>query len=166
MIKYTKDSMFDSEANVFCQQLGCWSKMNTDLALEIRKKYPWVYGHYKNFIRNAAEFDKPEIAFGFTVFTFIDEERAVLTILSQVDYEHEDKNYIDREVLEDRLRDIAADDYFSESTLAFSYKLDYYNSKEDRDITHRLICDIFSNSKCNILICDYNEEIFDIGKEG
>ena len=158
MIKHIKCNMFDSGADIFCHQVNCQGEMNTGVAAEVRKRYPWVFAEYKRFLERFEKFSKASVALGLSSFTYIDEERIVLNIFGQVEYGYDGKCYTDYDALENALYNIAKDEYYFGKTLAFPYKMGCHRGGGDWDIVYKLICDAFENSKCDVLICEYDEE--------
>lgn len=155
MIKHIKCNMFDSGADIFCHQVNCQGEMNTGVAAEVRKRYPWVYAEYKLFCNMLAS---PEGALGAYVQCFIDEKRCVLNIFGQVEYGYDGNCYTDYEALKNAFDDIATDEDYFGKTLAFPYKMGCHRGGGDWDIVYKLICNAFENSKCDVLICEYDEE--------
>jgi O-acetyl-ADP-ribose deacetylase (regulator of RNase III) len=49
MIKIIKGNILNANEDIICQQVNCKGVMGSGLALQILKKYPEVYGQYKNF---------------------------------------------------------------------------------------------------------------------
>lgn len=154
MIKHIKCNMFDSGADVFCHQVNCLGEMNTGVAAEVRKRYPWVYGVYKKhcdyFLLN------PYGILGTYQEVYIDESRVILNIFGQLNFGYDGKCYTDYKKLEQSIKNIAEDDDYFGKTIAFPYKMGCHRGGGDWDTVYKMIEDAFKDSDCEVLICEYN----------
>ena len=158
MIKHIKCNMFDSGADIFCHQVNCQGEMNTGVAAEVRKRYPWVFAEYKRICDNAKHLPhKAKSLLGATQFLFINETQQVANLYAQEFFGYDGKCYTDYKALKKCLSYIKKN--FNGKTIAIPYKMGCHRGGGDWDIVYKLICDAFENSKCDVLICEYNGEV-------
>ena len=155
MIKHIKCNMFDSGADVFCHQVNCQGEMNTGVAAEVRKRYHWVFAEYREYCRYIVN---PEAELGAYQQVFIDEERAVVNIFGQLDYGYDGFCYTYYNALSKAFKNIAKDEDYFGKTLAFPYKMGCHRGGGDWEIVYTLLCSAFEDSKCDVLICEYDGE--------
>lgn len=155
MIKHIKCNMFDSGADIFCHQVNCQGEMNTGVAAEVRKRYPWVFAEYKKCCNSAKRSGNNLL--GICEEVFIDEDRAVVNIFAQENYGYDGKCYTDYKTLKLCLEFLA--DMYKNKTIAFPYKMGCHRGGGDWEVVYKLICDAFADGQCDVLICEYDEEI-------
>lgn len=160
MIKHIKCNMFDSGADIFCHQVNCQGEMNTGVAAEVRKRYPWVYANYKYVVD---DYDKFEVAkdglLGVCHYVFIDETREIVNIFGQLEYGYDGNCYTDYEALKRAFTTLADNKENAGKTLAFPYKMGCHRGGGDWNIVYKLIEDAFKDSDCEVLICEYDGEV-------
>lgn len=157
MIKHIKCDIFESGADVICHQVNCRGEMNTGVAAQVRQRYPWVYADYKYFVKNVYE-DKHKLL-GLATFSFIDETREIVNIFAQYDFGYDGECYTDYNALEEALNDIATEEMYQGRTIAFPYKMGCHRGGGDWNIVYKIIEDAFKDSDCEVLICEYDEEL-------
>ena len=156
MIKHIKCDIFESGADVICHQVNCQGVMGSGIAKQVRERYPWVYGTYKNFCIGVAEEHKakPEIMLGTSLPVYIDENRVIENLFGQEKYGYDSNCYTNYEKLKDALHTVKL--RHSNKTIAIPYKIGCARGGGDWNIVCKMIEDIFGESDCNVLICEYN----------
>lgn len=156
MIKHIKCDIFESGADVICHQVNCQGEMNTGVAAEVRKRYPWVYGEYREFCKYFLS--NPDGILGTYLQVYIDESRVVLNIFGQLNFGYDGKCYTDYKKLKQAIKNIAEDDDYFGKTIAFPYLMGCHRGGGDWEIVYKIIEDAFKDSDCEVLICEYDEE--------
>lgn len=156
MIKYIKCDIFESGADVICHQVNCQGVMGSGIARQVRERYPWVYGTYKNFCTGVVKEHKakPEIMLGTSLPVYIDENRVIENLFGQEKYGYDSNCYTNYEKLKDALHTVKL--RHSNKTIAIPYKIGCARGGGDWNIVCKMIEDIFGESDCNVLICEYN----------
>lgn len=156
MIKHIKCNIFESGADVICHQVNCRGEMNTGVAAQVRQRYPWVYGEYRECCKYFSS--NLEGILGVYQQVYIDETRMILNIFAQYDFGYDGKCYTDYNALEEALNDIATEEVYQGKIIAFPYKMGCHRGGGDWNIVYKMIEDAFKDSDCEVLICEYDEE--------
>jgi hypothetical protein len=126
--------------------------MNSGIAKQVREKYPWVYAHYKQLCRNFQH--RKEDLLGMVQGTYIDENKKILNLYTQLNYGYDGKCYTNYDALKKALEYIPA--YYNNKVIAIPYLMGCYRGGGDWNVVYKIIEEIFANSNCEVLICEYN----------
>ena len=152
MIKHIKCDIFKSGADLICHQVNCQGVMGSGIAKQVREKYPWVYAHYKQLCKNFSH--KKEGLLGLVQGIYIDEKTKILNIYAQLNYGYENKCYTDYRALKIALMYVSS--HYHNKTIAIPYLIGCYRAGGDWNIVYKMIEEVFADSDCEILICEYN----------
>lgn len=158
MIKHIKCDIFESGADVICHQVNCQGVMGSGIAKQVREKYPDVYESYKLLCEN----NNPEDLLGESQFVSIidDKPRGIINIFGQLNYGYDGKCYTNYDVLKQAFDDVHwfVNNYFVDHNpvIAFPYKFGCARGGGDWNVVYKMIEDIFGDSDCEVLICEYN----------
>ena len=155
MIKHIKCDIFESGADVICHQVNCQGVMGSGIAKQVREKYPWVYKEYKEFCDRVRSEGRSPL--GCWQAIQIDEEKPwkyIINIFAQENYGYDGKCYTDYKVLRTVLEEIRAVTH--NFTLAFPYLMGCHRGGGDWNIVYKMIEEVFADSDCEVLICEYN----------
>ena len=150
MIKHIKCDIFQSGADVICHQVNCQGVMGSGVAKQVREKYPWVYAEYKKY----CDLNPDYILLGDYQQVYIDEKRAVLNIFGQRYYGYDGKCYTNYDALKQAFEDIAKT--YRNKTIAIPYLMGCARGGGDWNIVYKMIEEVFADSGCDVLICEYN----------
>ena len=156
MIKHIKCDIFESGADIICHQVNCQGEMNTGVAAQVRQRYPWVYGEYREFCKYFLS--NPDGILGTYLQVYIDESRVILNIFGQLNFGYDGKCYTSYDALEKVLNNIADDKNYKGKTIAFPYLMGCHRGGGDWDTVYKIIYDVFKDSDCDVLICEYDKE--------
>ena len=152
MIKHIKCDIFESGADIICHQVNCQGVMGSGIAKQVREKYPWVYGTYKE----ACSSDNPySDLLGWAQCVYINETQIIANIFAQENYGYDGKCYTNYEALRHGFEDVI--DWYPNKTIAIPYKIGCARGGGDWNIVYKIIEEIFANSDCEVLICEYNK---------
>jgi O-acetyl-ADP-ribose deacetylase (regulator of RNase III) len=155
MIKHIKCDIFKSGADVICHQVNCQGVMGSGIAKQVKEKYPWVYGTYRDFVFDKYGQKKNSIALlGRSLKVFINETTVIENLFGQDTYGRESKIYTDYSALETALRIVKLRS--AGKTIAIPYLIGCARGGGDWNIVYKMIEDIFGDSDCDVLICEYN----------
>ena len=152
MIKHIKCNIFDSGADIICHQVNCQGVMGSGIAKQVREKYPWVYGQYKRLCEAAK--DCTYLLLGHTQEIFINETKVIVNLFAQDHYGYDGNCYTDYEKLEMCLRRIKEN--WGHKTIAIPYLMGCHRGGGDWNIVYKMIEEVFADSDCEVLICEYN----------
>lgn len=152
MIKHIKCDIFESGADCICHQVNCQGQMNSGIAKQVREKYPWVYAHYKQLCRNFQH--RKEDLLGMVQGTYIDENTKILNLYTQLNYGYDGKCYTNYDALKKTLEYIST--YYNNKIIAIPYLIGCHRGGGDWNVVYKIIEEIFANSNCEVLICEYN----------
>lgn len=155
MIKHIKCDIFKSGADVICHQVNCQGVMGSGIARQVREKYPWVYGAYRDFVFDKYGQKKSSIALlGRSLRVFINETTVIENLFGQDTYGKETKTYTDYGALETAL--ITVKLRSAGKTIAIPHLIGCARGGGDWNIVYKMIERVFAHSNCNVLICEYN----------
>lgn len=152
MIKHIQCNIFDSGADVICHQVNCKGEMNSGIAKQVRERYPWVYGTYKD----ECEYYEPDGLLGKALFCRIDETRSVANLFAQADYGYDGKCYTSYECLQSALEDVAMT--HENKTIAIPYLMGCHRGGGDWNTVNQIIEEVFADYPGTVLICEYDGE--------
>ena len=152
MIKHIQCNIFDSGADVICHQVNCKGEMNSGIAKQVRERYPWVYGTYKD----ECKYYEPDGLLGKALFCRIDETRSVANLFAQADYGYDGKCYTSYECLQSALKDVAMTQ--ENKTIAIPYLMGCHRGGGDWNKVNQIIEKVFADYPGTVLICEHNGE--------
>ena len=150
MIKHIKCDIFESGADVICHQVNCQGVMGSGIAKQVREKYPWVYGEYKDF----CYFYQPSELLGFCLITYIDETHMIANLFGQEKFGYDGKCYTNYDGLRNALKQLNKG--HPDKTIAIPYLMGCHRGGGDWNIVYKMIEEVFGNSRGEVLICEYN----------
>ena len=150
MIKHIQCDIFKSGADVICHQVNCQGAMNSGIAKQVRTKYPWVYGEYKDF----CQYYSPEDLLGLNLITWIDETHRIANLFGQENFGYDGKCYTNYEELRNALEDLR---FICDSeTIAIPYLMGCHRGGGDWNVVYKMIEEVFADYDGDVLICEYN----------
>ena len=154
MIKHIKCDIFESGADIICHQVNCQGVMGSGIAKQVRERYPWVYGTYKNFCIGVVEEHKakPEIMLGTALPVYIDENRVIENLFGQEKYGYDGNCYTNYEKLKDALYTVKL--RHSNKIIAIPYLMGCARGGGDWNIVSNIINEVFNNYDGEVLICE------------
>jgi hypothetical protein len=151
MIKHIKCDIFESGADVICHQVNCQGVMGSGVAKQVREKYPWVYGEYKEACNsNMPAFD----LLGWTQCVYINETQMIANIYAQENYGYDGKCYTDYKALRDGLKNIV--EWYPNKSVAIPYLMGCHRGGGDWNVVYKMIEEVFADFDGEVLICEYN----------
>ena len=152
MIKHIKCDIFESGADVICHQVNCQGVMGSGIAKQVRERYPWVYAHYKQLCKNFQH--RKEALLGMVQGTYINEDVKILNLYTQLNYGYDGKCYTNYNSLKEALEYILT--HYHNKTIAIPYLMGCHRGGGDWNIVYKMIEEVFGDSDCEVLICEYN----------
>ena len=150
MIKHIKCDIFESGADIICHQVNCQGVMGSGIAKQVRQRYPWVYAHYKYLCNE----ETPDELLGVIEEVYINEIQMIINIFGQKDFGYDGKCYTDYDKLKSALETIKT--YHNNKSIAIPYLMACHRGGGDWNIVYKMIEEIFADSECEVLICEYN----------
>ena len=83
MINYLNGDVLSSDADVILHQVNCKGKMGAGLALQVKKKYPFVYKQYATFCSQAEDSSS---LLGQTLIVPVSNEQSIANLFAQDGY--------------------------------------------------------------------------------
>ena len=151
MIKHIKCDIFESGADIICHQVNCQGVMGSGIAKQVREKYP---NNYKGYCMMCKEF-KPAELLGKVFCGKVGEKFIIANLFAQEKFGYDGKCYTSYDALKKCLETVKSS--FNNKTIAIPYLMGCYRGGGDWKIVYEMIDDIFGDSDCDILICEYNK---------
>jgi hypothetical protein len=158
MIKHIKCDIFESGADVILHQVNCQGVMGSGIAKTVKEKFPNVYQNYKYLCDVVTE---PKNLLGHVQPCAIDVETekefcvVIFNLFAQENYGYDGKCYTDYVALRkciELVKEVCAED----DVVAFPYLMGCHRGGGDWSIVHKMIEEVFADSDCEVLICEYN----------
>jgi O-acetyl-ADP-ribose deacetylase (regulator of RNase III) len=158
MIKHIKCDIFESGADIICHQVNCQGVMGSGIAKQVRQRFPNVYEAYMETIDYARS---PKQLLGFAQPCSADLETKtgydaiIMNLFAQETFGYDGKCYTDYDALRscfEKVKDVC----HSTMTVALPYKIGCARGGGDWNIVYKIIEEVFSDSDCDVLICEYN----------
>lgn len=150
MIKHIKCDIFESGADVICHQVNCQGVMGSGIAKQVREKYPVVYETYKELCGQ----DKPKNLLGIAQPVQANDKTIIVNIFAQENFGYDGKCYTDYDALREGFKTVR--DNNKDDVIAIPYLMGCHRGGGDWNIVYKMIEEIFSDSDCDVLICEYN----------
>ena len=151
MIKHIKCDIFESGADIICHQVNCQGVMGSGIAKQVREKYPEVYVKYKN----ACDEYKDRSAMLGKVQLIDISDKNIANLFAQEYYGYDGKCYTDYSALRKCLKTVSCCLDWGQ-TIAIPYLMGCHRGGGDWNIVYKMIEEIFADSDCEVLICEYN----------
>ena len=154
-IKHIKCDIFESGADVICHQVNCQGVMGSGIAKQVREKYPNVYAEYKRLCHKAK--DEPSKLLGYPQAILTD-IGYIVNIFAQENFGYDGKCYTDYNALKTSLTLLENEMYNKPifHTIAIPYLMGCYRGGGDWNVVCKIIEEVFGDSDCEVLICEYN----------
>lgn len=158
MIKHIKCDIFESGADVICHQVNCQGVMGSGIAKQVRDKYPLVYREYKKW----CDIYSPKALLGTSQFINTSKEYGtqfvgIFNLFGQEKFGYDGKCYTDYNALYKCFEKVKVNlPSFKKYTVAFPYLMACHRGGGDWNIVYKMIEEVFSDSDCEVLICEYN----------
>ena len=151
MIKHIKCDIFESGADVICHQVNCQGVMGSGIAKQVREKYPNVYKEYKDLCD--LEFD-PKNLLGIAQPVQANNKIIIVNIFAQENFGYDGKCYTDYDALREGFKTVYKSN--KDDIIAIPYLMGCHRGGGSWDIVYKMIEEIFGDSDCEVLICEYN----------
>ena len=148
MIKHIKCDIFESGADVILHQVNCQGVMGSGIAKQVREKYPWVYGEYKEACLSSDSHN----LLGFAQHVYIDETHIIVNVFGQDMYGYDGKCYTNYYALRLALENVR--DFNVGKTIAIPYFMGCARGGGDWNVVYQMIEEIFTDN--DVLICKYD----------
>lgn len=149
MIKHIKCDIFESGADIICHQVNCQGVMGSGIAKQVREKYPIVYEKYKEYC-NAAKTG----LLGKVLIIPTKDGFSIANLFGQAYYGYDGACYTDYVYLRECLKYVRG--FSLNKTIAIPYKIGCARGGGDWNIVYKIIEEVFADSDCEVLICEYN----------
>ena len=158
MIKHIKCDIFESGAHVICHQVNCQGVMGSGIAKQVRTKYPNVYTEYKKW----CDISSPKALLGKSQFVETVEKYdtsflGIFNLFGQEKFGYDGKCYTDYNALYKcftKVKECLPTD--RKYTVAIPYLMGCHRGGGDWNIVYKMIEEVFGDSDCEVLICEYN----------
>ncbi len=150
MIKHIKCDIFESGADVICHQVNCQGVMGSGIAKQVREKYPVVYEAYKKWCSQYT----PKHLLGRAQPVNTNDKTLIVNIFAQENFGYDGKCYTDYNALKSGLKTVHLN--FKNNVIAIPYLMGCHRGGGDWNIVYKMIEEIFGDSDCEVLICEYN----------
>jgi O-acetyl-ADP-ribose deacetylase (regulator of RNase III) len=153
MIKHIKCDIFKSGADVICHQVNCQGVMGSGIAKQVREKYPEVFASYKKVCDEyRTEFGSHALLGGVQGSPIAG--MWIINLFAQDNFGYDGKCYTDYDSLRRCLEKVKAE--FPNRTIAIPYLMGCHRGGGDWNTVYKMIEEVFADSDCEILICEYN----------
>ena len=150
MIKHIKCDIFESGADVICHQVNCQGVMGSGIAKQVREKFPTNYNSYCLMCK---EF-KPSELLGQVFCCQVVGKFIIANLFAQENFGYDGKCYTSYDALKKCLESVRSS--FSHHTIAIPYLMSCHRGGGDWNIVYKMIEEVFVDSDCEVLVCEYN----------
>ena len=150
MIKHIKCDIFESGADIICHQVNCQGVMGSGVAKQVREKFPKNYEGYCLMCKEM----KPSELLGLVYCCKVRDKFVITNLFAQENFGYDGKCYTDYNALLKGLQTIA--NRHKKETIAIPYLMGCHRGGGDWNVVYKMIEDVFGNSDCEVLICEYN----------
>ena len=91
---------------------------------------------------------------GLVQGTYIDENTKILNLYTQLNYGYDGKCYTNYDALKEVLEYIST--YYNNKIIAIPYLMGCHRGGGDWNVVYKMIEEVFGDSDCEVLICEYN----------
>ena len=150
MIKHIKCDIFESGADIICHQVNCQGVMGSGIAKQVREKYP---KNYETYCVMCKEF-KPSELLGKVLCGKVRDKFIIANLFAQEKFGYDGKCYTDYDALHKCLQSVANSS--EQKIIAIPYLMGCHRGGGSWDIVYKMIEEVFADSDCEVLICEYN----------
>ena len=155
MIKHIKCDIFESGADIICHQVNCQGVMNSGIAKQVRERYPWVYQEYKKLCDDQKrQCNTPLGRWQPVRIDPLNMNKYIINIFAQERYGYDGKCYTNYYAVRVCLEEIART--IHNRTIAIPYLMGCCRGGGDWNVVYKMIEEVFADSDCEVLICEYN----------
>ena len=158
MIKHIKCDIFESGADVICHQVNCQGVMGSGIAKQVRDKYPKVYEEYLKLCSEYRNDTKALLGRTQYVSTWGDGKGnfgGIVNLFAQDKFGYDGKCYTNYFSLRICLEEVRRHVYNGKS-VAIPYLMGCHRGGGDWNVVYKMIEEVFADSDCEVLICEYN----------
>lgn len=148
MIKEIECDIFESGADVICHQVNCQGVMGSGIAAQVRARYPWVYGQYRQLCQDSHS----DILIGYTQRVFINESQCIMNCFSQNTFGYNGALYTNYKSVKDCMELVLIMSKHC-NTIAIPYKYGCARGGGDWDTVRAIIDEVFKDYEGTVLIC-------------
>jgi hypothetical protein len=157
MIKHIKCDIFESGADVICHQVNCQGVMGSGIAKQVKEKFPEVYTRYielYNTVPRRAQLLGVCQPCGTDLISKNNNNTIIMNLFAQENFGYDGKCYTDYNALRKCLEMVNT---ISEGNIiAIPYLMGCHRGGGDWNIVYKMIEEVFGDSDCEVLICEYN----------
>ena len=153
MIKHIKCDIFESGADIICHQVNCQGVMGSGIAKQVREKFPNVYKDYK-LMCDDEHIKENLLGSAQFLFTNSSETQMIANLFAQERYGYDGSCYTDYDALRSCLEKVAL--VCVGHTVAIPYLMSCHRGGGYWNTVYSMIEDVFADSDCEVLICEYN----------
>ena len=150
MIKHIKCDIFESGADIICHQVNCQGVMGSGVAKQVRERYP---KNYKGYCLMCKEFEPSELL-GKVFCGEVRDKFIIANLFAQEKFGYDRKCYTDYTALRKCLQAVA--NSHKNKIIAIPYLMGCHRGGGDWNIVYKIIEEVFADSDCEVLICEYN----------
>lgn len=150
MIKHVKCDIFESGADIICHQVNCQGVMGSGIAKQVRERYPEVYEFYHAM---CIAYEPSELL-GRVFSGGVSDTLYIANLFAQENFGYDGKCYTDYNALRQCLQEVANN--HKNQTIAIPYLMGCHRGGGDWNIVYKMIEEVFADSDCEVLICEYN----------
>lgn len=153
MIKHIKCDIFKSGADIICHQVNCQGVMGSGIAKQVREKYPEVFTYYKKLCDEyRTKFGSHALLGGMQIVPI--RSGWIANLFAQDQFGYDGKCYTNYDSLRRCLEKVK--DEFHNTIIAIPYLMGCHRGGGDWNIVYKMIEEVFGDSDCEVLICEYN----------
>lgn len=150
MIKHIKCDIFESGADVICHQVNCQGVMGSGIAKQVREKYP---KNYEGYCMMCKEFEPSELL-GKVFCGKVSDKFTIANLFAQEKFGYDGKCYTDYDALYKCLQSVV--NHKEHKIIAIPYLMGCHRGGGDWNVVYKMIEEVFGNSDCEVLICEYD----------
>jgi O-acetyl-ADP-ribose deacetylase (regulator of RNase III) len=145
--------MFESGADVMLHQVNCQGVMGSGIAKQVKNKYPHVFARYKEL---CDRHDDKSLLLGVAQCVKADDNSYIVNLFSQENFGYDGRCYTNYEALRQCLEFVKTGVCFEGDTIAIPYLIGCCRGGGNWDIVYKMIEEVFSDGRNDVLICEYN----------
>lgn len=154
MIRHIKCNIFESGADIICHQVNCQGVMGSGVAKQVREKYPEVFQKYKASCQLAKNNHSGLLGGTQWIATA---DGIIVNLFAQENFGYDGKCYTDYNALKRCLKTVnLLMKEEQRKTIAFPYLMGCHRGGGSWGVVYKIIEEVFADSDCEVLICEYN----------
>lgn len=138
--------LLEASENVIVHQVNCKGKMNSEIAKQIRNKYPDVYGKYAEYCKSKT----PRQLLGGIQAVEVCKDKFVLNLFGQLDYGYDGRRYTSYDALYNGLEHVKNAAKEKGLSVALPYKIGSDRGGASWGVVYKMIEEIFNDYKVTI----------------